>query len=199
MRSNGVTGTVLTFKLETRQKPLTQRIFVDWLQASNNADEYQLRYEPRYWLSEQVFASANASIRAFDSLNLDNHNRTLGVGLGRQLISSETSQLVAEATLNNLTSVREATLGNTRISDSEVFAGVKIDGSHLLSDSILLNLDTDYQVSEDSSLGVAEAGIALKIVNGGSIKYAYRYQRSALGDLAAVSDSSSSVSVGYSF
>lgn len=184
--------------LSNNQRPFSQQITAEWIQANRGSDNFEIAYLPRYWFSDVAYVFGEGSLRTLDSLSLDNYQRALEAGLGIQLVNSATQTLQAEISAIHVTSIMEATPITDELDESVVFTGVELRGSQLISDVLKLELDTDYVTSDNLDTGTAEAGILYRI-NTGAIKYSYRYQITTIGDADAVSNTNSAVSFLYSF
>jgi len=94
--SDGNSATRIRFRASLDETPLSQYLYVDWVLSGS--DSYELGYKPRYRFTDDVYAFGEARLRIEDALSIDRDTLAIA-GIGLQVLSSRTQQVVFEAGL----------------------------------------------------------------------------------------------------
>ena len=82
----GSSGTLLRLTLRNDERPLTHRLFADWVRRADDGNAWRLGYVPRYHFSPNAYAFGETGLRGDRALGIDSEVRALaGVGAGIEL------------------------------------------------------------------------------------------------------------------
>ncbi len=188
-------GSLVRFKMSNSERPLNQQFYADWVRGSGGSNSYKVGYEPQYWLTDQIYAFGDASLRTAKVEDIDQQTNLLA-GLGIQLLNTATTSLYAEAGAGQ-TSTKFRTAGAL---DQDVDSTVaRFGASQVLTDFFWLELDGDYSKSDEVKRTTGEAGISFGVSGGGAIKYTYRVRSTDVAGQEAIETTDSFVSFNYGF
>ncbi len=190
-------GSRIRFKMSNNQRPFDQEVYVDWFRTDAGSS-YGVGYDPQYWFTNQTYVFGTARLRTSSS-DLVENVRTLGAGLGIQLLDSNTQELSAEiGAIQTATKFEEALPPDNEDTFTETATTANITGEQSISDLLKLGLSLNYIDGESSTTTATSASIKLRIP-GGSVVYNYRLRNTELDGGEKTETSGSSVSFEYDF
>jgi putative salt-induced outer membrane protein YdiY len=184
--------TRLRLTLSNDVRPFTHQIYAEWLRGAENADGYQLGYNPRFWFQDNYYLFGEGRLRVDELFEIEREVLVLA-GVGGQFLSSDTQSLYAELGLGSQMIEFE--------SDEETTRGLgiaRLGFFKSLVDAFKVDLELSGTVSDDISELKSEVGLSLRVPSG-AIRYAYRTRSFKVGDNETVTDDDSFISFTYGF
>lgn len=184
--------TRLRLTLSNDVRPFTHQIYAEWLRGAENADGYQLGYNPRFWFRDNYYLFGEGRLRVDELFDIDRELLVLA-GVGGQFLSSETQSLYAELGVGSQMVEFE--------SDEETTRGLgiaRLGFFKSLADAFKVDLELSGTVGDDISELKSEIGLSLRIPSG-AIRYAYRTRSFKVGDNETLTDDDSFISFTYGF
>ena len=192
-RSTG-TATSLRLALRNNGRPFSQYIFAEWLRGSQGGNSFSVGYNPRYWLSDRNYVFGESELSTDDVFGIDREIYAVA-GVGRQFFSTPDQSLYAEVGVGG----RTIDFADTEDVSGDALGIVRLGFQRKIIDLVRLDLQSSAsRSSSDVTDATAEAGVALRIANGG-VRVAYRTRFLKVDELDSITEDDTFVSFSYGF
>ena len=176
--------------LSNSQRPLTHRLYVDWLRIADE-NSYELGYLPRYWINRQLYGFAEGRYRVDKPLGIESDSVGLA-GLGYQVLDTAVQTLWLEAGVG----ARRTEFAD--VERDEPLGVIRGGYARTIVEQLRLDLTASALLGEAVDETRLEAGIAYQLA-GTTIGYSYRIRRLDFDTGESVNDDESFVSLSYGF
>jgi len=190
---DGDSATRLRFAASLSERPLSHYVYAEWLRSA--ANQYEIGYQPRYWLNEKLYSFGEGRLRLEDSASIDRTTSVL-VGLGIQLIETKASRVTLEGGVGyQMVNYNES----TGLEDLGSGVGlIRGSGQHTLSNLFKFELSANVFTSDSYLESNLEAGLSMRMAQG-AVKISRRIRRIDNDGLAEIDDADTTVAFTVGF
>ena len=187
---DGENGQRLRLALSNPQRPLSHRLYIDWLRIADE-NSYELGYLPRYWINRQLYGFAEGRYRVDKPLGIESDSVALA-GLGYRVLDTVVQTLWLETGAG----ARRTEFAD--VEQDEVLGVVRGGYVRTIAERLRLDLAAGALLGEVVDETRMEAGITYQLGET-TIGYSYRIRRLDFDDGQSVDDDESFVSLSYGF
>lgn len=194
---DGSSATRLRLSLVQDERPLTHALYAEWIDYTEGSG-YRLGYLPRFWVDEKLYLFGEGELRVDKPLGIESGYLAAG-GVGYRLFDTAERSLDVEvgAGLRG-TTFENPEGGDDNDDDSESIALARVRFDQRLFNR--LRADADAFVIEGERVGEQAADVGITwLVGDGGVRAGYQVRRLTQGDLPAITDDSTSLSLTYGF
>lgn len=192
-------GSRIRFEMSNDDRPFGQSIYADYINLNDSGSGFGIGYEPRFWFTDKFYVFGTGSAQTSGSDAID-YTRTIGAGLGAELINTDFQELSATIGASQIATVfdDDFVIVGEDSTTTAVTSYVTLSGEQQISDYFKLGLSLGYSAGEFSDVSSATASIKFR-VPGGSAVYNYSIQNIDPDVGESTESKGSSISFEYGF